>query len=447
MSSNKDFTVAIVGGGIAGLVCAVGLARAGVEVDVFEAASKYEEIGAGIGIGANAMRSFEGMGILEEVKAHSQSMGTASRSFKFVRGTEPHDVIYDYPIDVDGKNGNMGAVFHRAAFLDVLSHLLPTNARSHFNKRCVSVYTDQEGRVRLRFTDDTVHEADVVIGADGIKSVVRTQVIGEDADRLVDTGTSAYRALIPVQRLHDANIRKEFLEDLLKPSPRGYIGLDKHIITYAIMNGTMLNISALTTDLAHSMVPAGPQASWVTWVQPATREDVLEAFKDFGPDVRAIFECIEKPTKWAMHGLYPPLESHVFSAKSEDGGAASRINVVLVGDAAHAMLSHLGAGASVGIEGAYVLTSLLAHPQTKHANLSDVLRAYNVVRVPRAAYVANGSKRAGDIYQGHGPSGPGDKGRRKDLDLQWEPIWNYDTREELSRAVKLLGDEGVFARE
>lgn len=148
----------------------------------------------------------------------------------------------------------------------------------------------------------------------------------------------------------------------------------QHIITYCIMNGTMLNISALVTDFDHAMVPAGPQASWATWVQPATREDVLAAFTDFGPDVRAIFECIEKPNKWSMHGLYPPLESHVFSAKADARGdaseEASKSNIVLVGDAAHAMLSNLGAGASVGIEGAYVLTSLLAHPQTRRANLS-----------------------------------------------------------------------------
>lgn len=115
----------------------------------------------------------------------------------------------------------------------------------------------------------------------------------------------------------------------------------------------MLNISALT----HRFHSSGPQASWATWVQPATREDVLEAFKDFGPDVRTVFKCIEKLSKWAMHGLYP-------FAKAEAEGAATKVNIVLVVDVAHAMLSHLGAGASVGIEGAHVLTSLLAHPQT-----------------------------------------------------------------------------------
>lgn len=69
------------------------------------------------------------------------------------------------------------------------------------------------------------------------------------------------------------------------------------------------------------------------------------------------------------------------------------------------------------------------------------------MRVPRAAYVANGSKGAGDIYQGHGPSGSSDEGRRQDLDLQWEPIWHYDTKDEVARAVYSLEDKGVFARE
>ena len=143
----------------------------------------------------------------------------------------------------------------------------------------------------------------------------------------------------------------------------------KHIITYAIMNGTILNIASSVTDFERAMTPAGPQESWATWFQSATREDVLEAFKDFGPDVRGVLECMENPNRWALHGLYPPLESHVFSAQSETHGEAGKYNVVLVGDAAHAMLPHLGAGAGVGIEGAHVLTSLLAHTQTRRINL------------------------------------------------------------------------------
>ena len=77
----------------------------------------------------------------------------------------------------------------------------------------------------------------------------------------------------------------------------------------------------------------------------------------------------------------------------------------------------------------------------------DVLRAYDVVRVPRAGDVANASKRAGDVYQGHGPSGPDDDGRRKDLDLQWEMVWSHDCRKDVSRAIQILEESGVYRRE
>ncbi|VDB84930.1 unnamed protein product [Peniophora sp. CBMAI 1063] len=438
MSSQKDFTVAIVGGGIVGLVCAIALAREGIDVDVFEAASRYGEIGAGIGMGANAMRVLKDLGLLDDILARSESIHSAQNSAQFVRGAEPHDIVYDYP----KENAMNGLGFHRAAFLDIIAGLLPNNVRSHFNKRCTSVFSAPSDRVRLRFADDTEHEVDLLIGTDGIKSAVRAQVLGADGDRLVHTGTSAFRALVPTQRLRAAGVREEFLTS----GPRIYLGQEKHIFAASIMGGALFNVAAFTTDFAHAMTPAGSQDSWANWVSPTSKDEILAAFEDFGPDVRKILECIDGPAnKWAIHGLYPPLETHVGSVTA-DGDAKDTKNVVLLGDSAHAMLPHMGAGASVGIEGAYVLKSLLSHPQAKLANLSDILRAYSEARVPRAHYVAIGSKRAGDVYQGHGPSGSSDEQRRADLDLQWEGVWKYDCQAEVARAVKTLEEGGVFQR-
>ncbi|VDB84926.1 unnamed protein product [Peniophora sp. CBMAI 1063] len=443
MRSSKDFTIAIVGGGIVGLLCAIGLAQEGITVDVFEAAAKYGEIGAGIGIGANALRVLKDLGILAQIKARSESMQSTQNSIEFMRGTEPHNMIYEYPEQDDLK----GLGFHRAAFLDILAGLLPDKVHSHFKKRCTSVLQDADERVRLGFSDGSEHVADLVIGADGIKSAIRAQVFGADGDRLVDTGTVAYRALVPVQRLRAAGVKEEFL----KPMPRGYLGEEKHIIITNIMGGAVFNVAACTTDFARVMSPAGSQASWAAWVESASPAEILAAFSDFGPELRKIIEGAEGANKWAIHGLYPPLKEHVASAKdgvqSEDGGVVGKRNVVLIGDSAHAMLPHLGSGASVGIEDAYVLKSLLSHPQTERANLSDVLRAYSQVRVPRAQYVTIASKRAGDIYQGHGPSGPSDAQRRSDLDLQWDEIWRYDANEEVSQAVKILEEGGFFQHE
>ncbi|KZV66695.1 FAD/NAD(P)-binding domain-containing protein [Peniophora sp. CONT] len=442
MTSPKDFTVAVVGGGIVGLTCAIALARAGVDVDVFEAASKYGDVGAGIGLGANALRVLKDVDILDDIMARSESLQAFQNSVKFVRGTEPHDTIYEHP----NEDNMEGLAFHRAAFLAILASILPSNVRSHFNKRCITVSEARNGRVQLSFADNSVHEVDLVIGADGIKSAVRTQVFGAKDDRLVNTGTSAYRALIPTQRLKGAGVKDE----LLQSEPRCYLGQEKHIIALSIMGGSVLNLVAFTTDFAHAMIPAGPQASWPAWVAPATQEEVLADFEDFGPDVRHMLESTEDVNKWSIHGLYPPLECHVSAAKADGEskveGSLDKCNVVLVGDSAHAMLPHMGAGASVGIEGAYVLKSLLLHPQTQRTNLSDVLRAYSTVRVPRAHFVATSSKHVGDVYEGHGPSGPSDAQRRRDLERRWDAVWGYDAQAEVARAVEILEESGVFQR-
>lgn len=129
---------------------------------------------------------------------------------------------------------------------------------------------------------------------------------------------------------------------------------------------------------------------------------------------------------------------------------------------AHATLPHLGSGAGCGIEDAYVLARLLAHPQTntenveviKVASLDErvlnglrcqaVLEAYQTVRVPRGSYTANKSKFAGDAYDGHGPSGSTDEGRVKDLSGLYEEIWNHDLQDELRVAQDVLTKRGAF---
>ena len=145
------------------------------------------------------------------------------------------------------------------------------------------------------------------------------------------------------------------------------------------MNGTLLNIAAYPVHYTCGMRPAGSKTSWPAWVVEVSQAEMLDAFTNFGREAHTMLEHIDKPSKWTIHGLYPPLNSFVGAipeeslTEDEDGSERKDdtiVNVALVGDAAHAMLPYLGAGAGAGIEDAYLLVSLLTHPQACSANIS-----------------------------------------------------------------------------
>ena len=209
-------------------------------------------------------------------------------------------------------------------------------------------------------------------------------VFGAEGDRLVDTGRRCFRNVVPMQRLLDAGITKDAVaprcwmgpykvRDYILSLPHTNADLSfvwQHLISYPIGDGSVFNVAAFATDRDCLMVPAGPQSSWADWVVPASRAELNDAFVDFGTDARAIMGQVDEMiTKWKMHGLYPPLETHIACAPSETGDDKKE-NVVIIGDAAHAMVPYLGSGASTGIEDAYVLANLLGHPQTSRGNLS-----------------------------------------------------------------------------
>ncbi|VDB92175.1 unnamed protein product [Peniophora sp. CBMAI 1063] len=437
MNAQQDFRVVLIGGGIVGLICAIALAQKGVQVDIYEAATKYGEIGAGVTIQHNAHPILKDLGLLDEIA--KAAAGPRLPLFGFVMGPDSRESVYQYPENAVEKDQGIG--LHRAVLINTLVRFLPPGVHSHFRKRCTDVITNQDGRVEVQFADGSRTVADIVIGADGIKSAIRGLVLGPKGDRLVDTGHRCYRNLLPIQRLMEAGVNTNALV------PRCWMGSRKHLVSYPIGDGAMYNMAAFATDLSKVMVPAGSQSSWTDWVIPAPRTELQAAFVDFDSDARAILEqADESVTKWKIHGLYPPLECHVGSAPTSSTGVGSKANVVLIGDAAHAMVPYLGSGASVGIEDAYELANLLSHPQTCRDNLSDVLHAYNEARVPRTTFVANASKRAGEVYHGLGPSGPSTDGRRRDLDRQFDEIWHHDAQAEVRQIVQALVDGGVFTK-
>lgn len=418
MASPKDLNVAIIGGGLCGLACAVALVKAGISVQVFEAASKFAEAGAGVGLGPNALRALTALGIMDAVQARADQPKPTPRPFRFVSGMSGHEHIYDY--NVSEEDSGLG--IHRAAFLDALVDLLDPSI-THLNKRCVSISKSSTKSI-VHFTDGSTHEADVIIGADGIKSAVRNAVV--PGNRLVFTNSVAYRGLVPTKTLWDAGVKTDFSEWSIN-----FVGSGKHVIAFPIRRGEIINVVAMVCDrqapVGSVEIPCGEP-----WVKSVSQQDVLDEFAGWGKDVTTLLACIPKPNKWSVHAVDPPLESFVNG------------NIALVGDSAHAMLPHLGAGVGQGFEDADVLCRLISDPQTNASNIQNVLLAYDAVRRPRAHMVQRLSLITGDIYDGFGESGFTIEEMRERLAGTRDPVWHHDLEADIADAIKMLKENGSF---
>jgi salicylate hydroxylase len=342
---SKDFNVAIVGGGMCGLVLAIALNRAGIEVDLFESASKFGEAGAGVGLGPNAIRVLEKLGVMDAVRIHSGQTPAEYLCSFYPGHEEPKEHGYD-PIHIyETTSEDLGLPIHRATFLGALVHLLPAHC-VHFRKRCTqATYLQTSDEYLIKFSDGTTHTADVVVGADGIRSTLRkvmlrynsgysTGNMDEDCSALKDehlsfSGDIAYRSLIPTQELRDAGVKLDMGRTL------AICGNNQHFITFPVLSGEKLNIVAFTHDKA-----AATPSNRAPLPQPWTESDVsvsnlLGEFTSWNKDITTIVQHLKSPSKWYIHALNPPLETYI--ARNAPAGG----RMVLVGDAV-SVLSGVG---------------------------------------------------------------------------------------------------------
>ncbi|KZT74947.1 FAD/NAD(P)-binding domain-containing protein [Daedalea quercina L-15889] len=432
MNSTADrrepLKVALVGAGVVGLTCALALLQKGVSVEVFEAAAQFGEIGAGIGIGPNAARVLRRLGVLDEVCTRCNEPGLNMGEFRFLSAEGDHQLLYSYPLTEGGLGNGLGA--YRPAFLDALVKYLPPNI-THFHKRCISIVpstTSPTGKV-LNFSDGSSYEADVVIGADGIKSAIRPMVADSTNTLPVFSNTICFRGLIPMTEARAAGFTTEF-----NGHPICFASRNKHLIVFGMNGNTTINVVAFAADYTNPIGSASLPPD-EAWVKSVPQEEMLKVYEGCGPEVAALLRCIKTPSKWSIHVVHPHLESFV------------KGRVALIGDAAHGMLPHLGSGAGQGIEDAYILGQLLGHPQTHASNVEAVLKAYDRWARPRARMVWEGSYRAGKIYDGCGEHGFSPEGVTKDIGTQWAPVWFHDVDDDIHNAVDELRAEGAFPSE
>jgi len=345
---------AIVGGGIGGLAAANALVRRGIDVTVYEQASALGEVGAGVFIYPNSLRQLERMGLGPALAAVGAKVGEGSEYYR-MDGTVIGRVL---TTDSSGWNGLYG--MHRADLLGVFAKALPASA-VRAGHRCVGF--EQDAQVAcLHFANGNTAEADLVIGADGIQSVVQKYVVEPSTPEY--SGSRAYRGLI----------ERAKLPGWPEAAHQIWMGDGKHFMVFPVRRGELLNYVGF--------VPTSDQTV-ESWSAVGDRDKLAASFAGWDPRVVELLAKVETCFWWGLYDRRPL-------------AAWSKGRLTLLGDAAHAMLPHVGQGANQAIEDGVALAVLLEGREA--AEVPGILRRYEALRRARTDIVQAEARKNGLRY-------------------------------------------------
>ncbi|MFZ4687912.1 MAG: FAD-dependent monooxygenase [Polymorphobacter sp.] len=377
--------VTIIGAGIGGLTCALALARAGVAVSVLEQAPVLGEVGAGITLSPNASRvlihlglgaDIERLGVVPD-RQWTQDLRDGRVLIERERGAA-----------VERQYGAPYTHVHRADLHAMLANAVVVAAPGAItlSQRLTEIDHTADGAA-LHFANGDHRHADLVIGADGVKSVVREACFATAAPLF--TGQVAWRGVVPLAALPAAT----------QALPPGiWIGERRLFMRYPIRGGALVNYAAFVN------LEGWDQEGWAI---PSTIAELTGHFHDAEPNLRAMIDATpaDQLYKWALHAR-APLDSWI----------AGR--VTLLGDAAHAMLPFMGQGAATAIEDAMVLARCLSG-----FGADAGLRRYEAARLARTTLVQTQSRLLGLQFQGKDPASFGQGPIQNEDSLQ---LFAYD---------------------
>ena len=338
--------VAVIGGGIGGLSTAVALRATGAHVTVFEQARQLSEVGAGLGLQPNGQRVLVRLGLGPEINR----IGSRLKGFRICAPDGSIVSQETYPAGV------MQLGVHRADMVAVLAAALSPGV-VHTSHRCVRFSQHDEFAV-VSFDNGVSVKADVVIAADGIHSVLQRHVV--DATVPVFSGTVAYRGLIPTSRLQGW---PEYLVS--------WGGGGKHLLVFPIRRGELLNYVGFVPADEHM------RESWSAPGDPAT---LAAEFVDWNPQTRRLLAHVDTTFTWGLYDREP-------LTRWTQG------RLCLLGDAAHAMLPHMGQGANQAFEDAMALATLLRGVSS--VDVPEALTRYEAIRRNRTARIQRLSRTNG----------------------------------------------------
>ncbi|MFF4054725.1 FAD-dependent monooxygenase [Streptomyces sp. NPDC001668] len=362
--------IAVVGGGIGGLAVAGFLRRAGLTAGVHEQASVFAEVGAGLVAAPNAVRLLRRLGVLERFLRRAVALDWGWELRRWADGSVLS--VERLTGVCERLYGERTYVVHRADLLDALRSAVP-DEWIRLGARCTSVDETARGGVLLGFADGSAEEADVVIGADGVHSVVRGALTEPTPPRY--SGVCAFRTLVP------AAAAPEFAR---RPAHTIWLGPGRHFVHYPVGGGRAVNVVAFA--------PAGDYTD-ESWSATAGVEEFRAEFAGWDPRVTDLIAAGGTPGRWALLDREPLRRW-------------SRGGITLLGDAAHPMFPFFAQGAAQAVEDAAVLARCLADAPD---DPEQALHRYESARLARTTRLQQVSHARRDVN--HLPDGPEQRAR------------------------------------
>ena len=369
--------IAVVGGGIGGLTCALALLKRGLDVDVYEQAPELREVGAGIQISANGNRVLSALGVLDPLKALScEAAGKEIRLWN----TGQTWKLFDLGQQSIERYGFPYLTVYRPDLINVLADAVRREKREavFLNHRLVSL--SQDGKVAMKFEAGGEAVADLVIGADGVHSKVRQALFGEG--QAAFTGIIAWRGTVPMERL-PSHMRRLV--------GTNWVGPGGHVVHYPVHGGEYMNFVGVVE-----------RADWKveSWTALGSADECAADYKGWNEDIHRMIRGAPQLYKWALVGR-PPMEQW------------TRGHATLLGDACHPMLPMLAQGAVMAMEDGLVLARALK----EIADPAQALQAYERARKERTRRTVLGS--AENAKRFHNPRLADAHGAQEYVDREW----------------------------